>query len=307
MKEISRKEENDMSEMSEFVRTNFAKGDDERDRGLTTPADVVRFDDIVYGQDPKWQSLDVYRPAGHEGEKLPVIVSVHGGGWVYGDKERYQFYAMNLAERGFAVVNFNYRLAPEVKFPASLEDTNAVFAWVLAHAEEYGFDTKNIFAVGDSAGGHNLMMFMALCTDPAYAKAFSFKAPAGFVPRAIALNCAAVLIRMSDREEDVFFTGLMKDYLPEGGSEREQRLIHTLEYVSEAFPPVFVMTAQEDFLKADAMAVTEKLLEKNVPFVFRFYRDAEEKLGHVFHLNMRSQAATLCNDEECRFFKSLLA
>lgn len=103
-------------------------------------------------------SLDVYRPkATNIEEKLPVIVSVHGGGWVYGDKEGYQYYCMSLAQRGFAVVNFSYRLAPESKFPASIIDTNLVFGWILDHAEEYGFDTENIFAVGDSAGAHMLV------------------------------------------------------------------------------------------------------------------------------------------------------
>lgn len=145
-----------MSFMSDWVRENFGKGDAERDRGLHTPEDIVRFDNIAYGADPKWQVLDVYRPADARNRLLPVIVSVHGGGWVYGDKEGYQFYCMSLAKRGFAVVNFSYRLAPEIKFPASLEDTNLVFTWVLEQAEQYGFDTRYVFAVGDSAGGHNL-------------------------------------------------------------------------------------------------------------------------------------------------------
>ena len=295
-----------MSYMSEWVRENFGNGDAKRDRGLTTPEDVIRYDDIAYGPDPHWQLLDVYRPAGHEGETLPVIVSVHGGGWVYGDKNDYQYYCMSLAGRGFAVVNFSYRLAPEVKFPASLEDTVTVFSWVLEHAGEYGFDTENVFAVGDSAGGHNLMMFTALCTDSDYARHFSFAPPEGFVPRGIGLNCAAILLVMSDREEDFFFTSLMKDYLPEQGSEYEQSLIHTLEHVTESFPPVFLMTAEEDMLKGDALALSQKLMEKNVPFVLRYYRSEEEKLGHVFQLNVRSRAAALCNDEECRFFAGLI-
>ena len=115
-----------MSAVSDFVRKSFKEGDDIRDAGLTTPEDVVRYDDILYGTDPKWQVLDLYRPKNKEGEKLPVIVSIHGGGWVYGDKERYQYYCMSLAERGFAVVNFTYRLAPEFKYPAPLEDTNLI-------------------------------------------------------------------------------------------------------------------------------------------------------------------------------------
>ena len=56
-----------------------------------------------------------------------MIVNIHGGGYFYGDKELYRFYCMHLAEYGFAVINYNYRLSPENKFPAPLEDTFSVF------------------------------------------------------------------------------------------------------------------------------------------------------------------------------------
>lgn len=88
-----------MSLTSFMVRTIFKRGDDKRDAGCTTPQDIRRFDDIVYGLNPSWNRLDVYRPKDAEG-LLPVIVSVHGGGWVYGDKERYQYYCMSLAQQG---------------------------------------------------------------------------------------------------------------------------------------------------------------------------------------------------------------
>ena len=124
--------------------------------------------------------------------------------------------------------------------------------------------------------------------------------------KTICILVAAMLLVISDRPEDVFFTGLMRDYLPQQGSEEEQRLIHTLPWVNSSFPPVFFMTAEEDLLQADAMALAQKLMESKVPFVFRYYRSEEEKLGHVFHLNVRSRAAALCNDEECRFFADLV-
>ena len=123
-----------MSAYSEEIRAKFKAFDDIRDAGLTTPEEIERFDDIQYGADDTWQVLDVYRRKDARGKKLPVIVSVHGGGWVYGDKERYQYYCMDLAMRGFAVVNFTYRLAPEHKFPAPLEDTNLVMSWIMEHA-----------------------------------------------------------------------------------------------------------------------------------------------------------------------------
>lgn len=292
-----------MSKASDTVRIEFKRNDDIRDAGLTTPEDIMRYDDIVYGADPKWQSLDVYRPKAAEGKKLPVIVSVHGGGWVYGDKERYQFYCMSLAQRGFAVVNFTYRLAPEYKYPASLEDTNSVFTWILAHSEEYNFDSEHIFGVGDSAGAHNLGLYACICTNPEYAAEYDFAPPKGFAPTAIALNCGAYRIDIAQKD---LTTDLMADFLPEKGSERELRLIDVATHITDNYPPTFFMTCTEDFLKPQASIMAAKLLEKDVPFVFRYYGDKDKRLPHVFHCDMHSEDAKLCNDEECEFFRKFL-
>lgn len=294
-----------MSQASDFVRTEFKKGDDIRDSGLTTPDDIIRYDDIVYGTDPKWQSLDVYRPKAAEGQKLPVIVSVHGGGWVYGDKDRYQFYCMDLAQRGFAVVNFTYRLAPENKYPSSLEDTNSVFTWVLTNAGQYGFDTEHIFGVGDSAGAHNLGLYSSICTNPVYAAEYDFQPPKGFAPTAIALNCGAYVISLSPGPDgsDDLTQRLMADFLPEKGSEKELELINVIEHVTSDYPPTFLMTCTGDFLKSQAPLLEAKLAEVEVPHVSRFYGDKDHVLGHVFHCNIRSVDAKICNDEECEFFR----
>ncbi|MCM1134415.1 MAG: alpha/beta hydrolase [Clostridium sp.] len=292
-----------MSKISTFIRTTFTMGDDIRDAGLTTPEDIIRYDDIAYGPDPKQQSLDVYRLKTEEGKKLPVIVSVHGGGWVYGNKERYQFYCMNLAQRGFAVVNFTYRLAPENKYPASLEDTNSVFTWILDHSKEYGFDTEHVFAVGDSAGAHNLGLYSAICTNPAYAAFYDFDTPKGFKPTAIALNCGAYSLVGDTSDQTV---ALMTDFLPEHGTERELRLIDVTAHITPDYPPTFFMTGTGDFLQTQAGPLAAQFIQAKVPFIFRFYGDKDKILPHVFHLNIKSEDAKLCNDEECNFFKKFM-
>ena len=296
-----------MSEVSLMVRKMFKEGDDVRDAGLTTPDDVVRFDDIAYGSEAGWQELDVYRPRAAEGQTLPVIVSVHGGAWVYGDKERYQWYCMNLAQRGFAVVNFTYRLAPEWKFPAGLEDTNAVFTWVLAHAEDYGMDASHVFAVGDSAGAHMLSMYTAACTDAAYAERLGITTPAGFVPTAIALNCGAFKNEPHEKTGDPLldmFADIMGDLLPGGGTAEEYELISPINYVGDDYPPTFVMTAEGDFLAGDALPMVHRLMDHNVEVAFHYYQSAERQLGHVFHCNIKLSEAAQCNDDECAFFKA---
>ena len=66
-----------MVRISDIIRAEFAEGDNKRDAGLKTPENIVRYDDIIYGTESKWQKLDVYRPKDAM-LKLPVIVSVHG-------------------------------------------------------------------------------------------------------------------------------------------------------------------------------------------------------------------------------------
>ena len=181
-----------MEEIVRQMRSEWAAGDAQRDAGLTAPEDVVRFTDLQYGHHPE-NLLDVYYPAGTSGV-LPTIVSIHGGGWFYGSKELYSHYCMRLAQRGFTVVNFDYRLAPENKYPAPLEDTFQVFRWMQQQGQTYGIDLNNVFVVGDSAGGQIAFQALTILTNPDYAAMFDFAPPAGFQVRACGLNCGAYFI-----------------------------------------------------------------------------------------------------------------
>lgn len=275
----------------------FARSDRKRDAGLKVPADVELFCDLAYAESDPQQVLDVYRPAGRK--DLPVIVSVHGGAWVYGDKELYRYYAMDLARRGFAVVNFSYRLAPEAKFPAQLEDVCLVFRWVMKNIGSFGGDARRLFAVGDSAGAHLLCLYCAMQTDPAYAERFSFRAPEGGLPRAAALNCGAYRVS----ESGGAMKGLMKDLMPRGSSREDISALDPVRWVGSAFPPAYVMTAVRDFLKDDAEVMKKALDGAGVPNERHVYDDPSHSLGHVFHLNIRDPHAVQCNDEECAFFR----
>ncbi len=293
-----------MSITSNLVRAAFRRGDEKRDAGLTTPEDIRRFDDIPYGPEAGWNLLDVYRPKDTEG-KLPVIVSVHGGGWVYGDKERYQYYCMSLAQHGFAVVNFTYRLAPEFKFPAPLEDTAAVFRWIPENAEKYGLDPEHVYAVGDSAGAHLLSLYCCLCTSPGYALALALPERAMPAPEAVALNCGVY------RTEKKALTGtlgaLARDFLPGKGTEEELHRINVMEQVTGNFPPAFIMTAEGDFLAGQARPLAEKLQALGAYAEYHYYGDKDHVLGHVFHCNMRLEEAKKCNGDECAFFRWIYA
>lgn len=295
---------------SRKIRHDYGSNDRRRDAGQTTPPDVTRYDNIVYGKDtrfPKWQLLDVYRPkaaveADGSLKLLPVIISVHGGAWVYGDKDKYQFYCMRLAQRGFAVVNFSYRLAPEARFPASVEDTEAVFQWACDNAAQYGFDTSNFFAVGDSAGGHLLSLYVDALTNNEYRRNFPFIKEKPLNLRAVALNCGKYTLA----DKDARFKLLLSGYMPQGGTEEELKLLNTASHVTKAFPPVFLMTCEGDFLRKDSTLMKEALEAAGVSINFHCYGSPEKPLWHVFHCDPKLEEARICNDAECDFFRSYI-
>jgi acetyl esterase/lipase len=291
-----------MSISSLIVKTMFAKGDKKRDAGLTTPSDIQRFDNISYGSHKKWHLLDVYLPKSIQG-KLPVIMIVHGGGWVYGDKEVYQFYGMSLAQRGFAVVNFSYRLAPKHKHPAQLEDVNSAVYWVLNAEDKYRFDKTNIFLAGDSAGAHLASLFTSICTDSSYAANYSFDVPSGFVPRAVALNCGVYDVNAAIDSTGKLQLNLMRDLLGRKFTPVQLEQINPCKHINQAYPPVYVMTSTGDFLVDQPPYLIQEFKKLGVEHIFKLYGSDENKLPHVFHCDMKNEDAHKCNDEECDFFR----
>ena len=296
--------------VSRQIRREFGGNDKKRDAGQTTPEDITRFDDILYGNDvkfKKWQYLDVYRPkaaveADGSYKKLPVIISVHGGAWVYGDKDRYQWYCMRLAQRGFAVVNYSYRLAPEAKFPSSLQDTEKVFQWTADNADAYGFDTSNVFAVGDSAGGHLLTLYTDAITNKEFGKNFDFIHEKNLTLRGVALNCGKYTLDDKDAQIKLLLSGLM----PKRGTKDEIELMNTAAHVSKDFPPAFIMTCEGDFLKAQAPIIKAALDSLGVKNEYHCYGNEKKPLWHVFHCDPKLEEAVICNDDECNFFRALI-
>lgn len=81
------------------LRKDWEIGDDQRDQGLSKhPEGVIRYDDLAYGEDGTNNLFDIYLPDTDQ-KIFPLIVNIHGGGYFYGDKERYQYYCLSLAKK----------------------------------------------------------------------------------------------------------------------------------------------------------------------------------------------------------------
>lgn len=133
-----------------------------------TPRDpaIVRASGQAYGPEAR-QRLDVYAPTRMTTPR-PVAVFFYGGGWERGRKWDYGWVAQALAARGYVVVLPDYRLYPEVKFPAFLEDGAKAVRWAVDNAAAYGGDPSRIVLLGHSAGAYNAVM---LGLDKTYLKA----------------------------------------------------------------------------------------------------------------------------------------
>jgi acetyl esterase/lipase len=111
---------------------------------------------VQFGPAP-WQRADVYQPR-HTTAPVPVIVFWYGGSWTDGSKDEYRFVGAALAGLGCVAVLPNYRLYPQVKFPAFLDDAAQAVAWVQSHAADYGGDPHRIVLMGHSAGAQMAAM-----------------------------------------------------------------------------------------------------------------------------------------------------
>lgn len=269
------------------------KIDNKRDAGLVVPEDIIVYKDINYSNKND-NLLDVYRPKNVEG-MLPVLVSIHGGGYVYGDKERYSFYTMLFAQNGFAVVNFNYSMAPKYRFPNALADTNDVFAWIASNKDQYGFDTENIVMIGDSAGAQLVSQYAVCASNPEYAKVMEFKIP-DIKIKAVSLGCGFYKINTNYKEarsfERIYFT---KNPVQFGEK------IKPLDYINSNYPATFVLSSPGDFLYEHLEPMGDLLKSKGVDVETKSYGDKETY--HVFFLDIRSDLAKECNNDQISFFR----
>lgn len=144
------------------------RGPDAAPRARASAVSELR--DLAYRDgadaDPKKHRLDLFLPTG--ATNVPVLMWIHGGGWQMGDRWLYASVGRRFAEAGIGFAAISYRLSPQVRHPAHVEDCASAFAWLHAHVAEHGGDPERLFVAGQSAGGH---LAALLACDPRYLRA----------------------------------------------------------------------------------------------------------------------------------------
>ncbi len=233
------------------------------DQVSTLPVDI---EDLTIEDGPSEQvALRILRPQ-HAQAPLPVIVYIHGAGWVFGSKQTHDRLVRELAVgAGAAVVFPEYRLCPEARYPTAIEECYSVVQWVSEHGLERGMDPERLAVAGDSVGGNmtaavtllarerggpdiRLQLLFYPVTDAAFDTASYHQFAEGYHLR---------------RDAMMWFW----DQYTSNPGERNQIIASPLRASTEqlkGLPPALVITAEADVLRDEGEAYANKLREAGV-------------------------------------------
>ena len=284
---------------------NVKKGDDKLHATQTEPENIERVYDIPYIDDNNsYHLLDVYYPEGTK-ENLPVIIDIHGGGWMYADKNLNRNYCLNLAKRGFTVFNVSYRLVPDVTVNEQLKDVACALKWINDNMGNYPCDRQNIMLTGDSAGGMLAVYSALILSSPVLRQLFDT------VDTGMKLTTLLLTSPVSYMNE----SGIMGVYTKVMWGE-DYRFKDTYNYMNVddildhgVLPPTFLLTSSGDFM---ALKQTRKLYsqlqERGITSKLMDFPKFEGKnLPHVFSvLEPESKPGVIAIDTAIRFYRKCI-
>lgn len=199
------------------------------------------------------------------GERQPVLVYFHGGGWVIGDRDTHDVLCRELAlAAGCAVVSVDYRMGPEHRFPAAVDDCVAATVWVQAQAAALGLDAVRLAVGGDSAGG-NLAAVVCLALRDAgkLLPAFQLLIYPATDMRAVApshtANAQGYLLTA---DSIAYYRG---HYITDAAQWSDWRASPLLAERHDGLPPALVLTAGYDPLRDEGRQYADKLSAAGVP------------------------------------------
>lgn len=234
-----------------------------------TPKDIEVLRKVKYG-DGERETMDIIRPR-DKGEKRPLLIYIHGGGWISGNTYMRNTYCTEYVKNGYVCANIDYAYAPSKTFPYQIEQLCRAIDFVFDHADEYGIDTSRIVLAGESAGGYFIFYFASLALNPSLLDKLEIKMRhiSEFKPRAIISNCGAIdPVRLCDNK----FPGIklmLKSFcdrtIDEIRSNTDDIKLMTPQ-ITKDFPATMLITASQDQLRYDSYATREIFEQLGVPY-----------------------------------------
>lgn len=282
-------------------------GDTAKHEKQTPPESIVKNKNIPYIDDGNlYHQLDVFYPEGTKpDDKLPVIIDIHGGGWMYATKDLNEYYCLSLAERGYTVFSISYRLAPDVTVNEQIQDCASALKWISDNMASYPCNSEKIMLTGDSAGGMLAIYEAVIAQSKELQDVFKTENPN--------LNIDALVLTspvpyMKSGGGLSVYTKILwgKDY-KEKETYGYMDLDEIIDYADELAPTYLITSSGDSLANAQTHRTYELLQEKNIQSeIVDYGKVAGKKLPHVFSiLNPFDEAGKAAIDEEIAFFEKV--
>lgn len=277
--------------------------DDKNHATQSLPEGIKEENGFAYIDDGSpYHLLDVYYPEKNNG-KLPVIIDVHGGGWMYGDKELNKIYCEYMAARGFIVFNMSYRLVPEVFVGEQIKDVQAALKWIKENLHRFPCDSSKIMLTGDSAGGMLAAFAGVLSCSEKARKIF------GTVDSGLKFNCIALTspcAYMNCGSAVGAYGRIMWGEKPFKLSPKPYLNLSEIIDFAPDYPPTLMITSSGDILAHGQTRWAHALfMEKGIDStLLDFPKFGGKNLPHVFAVQRpMDPAGVKCIDRMAGFFR----
>lgn len=256
------------------------------------------FRNVCYGTEYPNSFLDIYKS--RKGDKAPLLLFIHGGGFTWGSKEEgdpnagkkhtdKDWFLKSFLEAGYDVAAFEYALAPEYKYPTPILQLQQAVMFLQEHADEFALDMERILLNGGSAGGNIAGQYAAIQTNPDYAREMGMEqilAPGAI--RCVLFNSALIDPTRYDVTHSGWFDYVLKKcgyaYYNEPVMENAAgaRQSDILPQVTKDYPPSFISDANTGSFYDQARDLYFTLLNKGVEAELHIYPKEEASLFHGF-------------------------
>ncbi|MCG3413146.1 alpha/beta hydrolase [Staphylococcus massiliensis] len=246
--------------------------------------------DIPYGSKYPKSYLDILTPEElDKDEKLPVIFWMHGGGYIAGDKQYKNNLLSKIAEKGYIVVNINYALAPDYKYPTQLRQMDKAVSFIKQNTHGLPIDYDRVIFGGDSAGAQMASQYTAMQTNKSLREEMDFEQQFDKDAIKAAIFFGGFYDMQTVRETEFPRIELfMKSYTGKEDWEHNFKDVSEMSTVKQAtkdYPPTFLSVGDVDPFDSQNRAFYSALKEKDVP-VEGFFFDGSHNLHHQYQFHL---------------------
>jgi len=271
---------------------------------------VSVYKNVSYPSKYKDNTMDIYLPKKIE-KPLPVILWVHGGAYVGGDKKDVRYFAPSIAASGYAVISMNYERAPEAKYPSALLQIDEAYVFLEKSKELYSLDIERLCLAGDSAGGQLISQTAMMVHNESYGTSLPFRSSIKREHlKALLLYCSLFsieelmnstsshLLRQTNRLVGWSYFDRKNWYKTPVIDET-----NIFKIVNEKFPPSFITDGNTFSFERQAKKFHEMLLSLGVPSESLFFDKSQGKMLHEYQFLQDTTAGQIALEETLLFLE----